>query len=1099
MRKVARWLGDHRTVAVLLFVGALLPRVLQPARFITWDELKWVFRSIGFLDALSRGDLAGTFQAGHPGVTTMWCGVMGVGLRCLFEGGPIERVLATVASWPSLDPFDVQAMRTLAPFLPYGRLVVGTVTALCVAGMYLMARRFLNEWVAILGAALVALDPFCLAHSRVLHVDALATSFMTLAVLGILAHLADPRSHKYIIVSGCSAGLALLSKSPAVFLFPMAVLAFLIAALVSQRVRSRGGKALLMDLAIWVSCTGVLFFLLFPAMWLRPMETLTGIAGVGGHHAATPHETIFYQGTSGEDPGLLFYPHALVFRLTPVALVGLLLSIPMLFVRKPRQAERRSLFTLFLFVVLFVTFMTFGAKKFDRYLLPLFPILDLIAAVGFGGFVLVIVRLLERSMGTEREGWKAWWRWVPAVLTCVAVLLVMGRTSLPYAPYYLSYYNPLLGGGAAAAAQMSVGWGEGVDLAADFLNSMGDASDLKVATWSVAGLAPLFDGQVLPLSENNVPSADYILLYLGDVQANGPLVEGLMEQEPSYVARLHGIDYAWVYPNLHYVELVEYIEANAGPQDVIVVNTASAFTKHYRGSLPVHMVEAESEAQVAEELNHAAQGAERIWYMEYEDASPMSTNWLKGQLDIHCLKLDKSLFAYGKILSYSVPVRVSFGLVDVRKETDVDFERMLRLSGYGLTRAVMEYRKELGLALQWDVNGEMDHDYHLFIHLVDENGVMWGQQDERLLDGARRPTSQWKKGDQVVGQYALPLRTGTPEGKYFVIVGIYRVDDLQRLRIMDGEGTPVGSEHVLASVRVVSPKFPPLITDFEIQHIVQHDFGNQIQLLGANVGEGSVRSGAALHFELFWQALAPTQVDYQLLIQLQDREGHVLGAARVPPSRADYPTSSWRVGEITRYPQEITVSAEAVGGDYALMVNLIDPSTGQRLTAEDAHLSDITVKARERLFEVPSIMYPCTASFGDDIEFLGYDLQPDTVAPKGTLHLTLYWRTLRPTDIPYTVFTHLLDGESKVRGQRDSVPVDGTRPTTSWAIGEIIVDRYEIPVDADTPDGTCQIEIGLYDPATGDRLLAFGEEGERLEHDRVLLPHPIRVTLGNQP
>ena len=179
-----------------------------------------------------------------------------------------------------------------------------------------------------------------------------------------------------------------------------------------------------------------------------------------------------------------------------------------------------------------------------------------------------------------------------------------------------------------------------------------------------------------------------------------------------------------------------------------------------------------------------------------------------------------------------------------------------------------------------------------------------------------------------------------------------------------------------------------------------------------------------------------------------------------------------------------------------MTLNLIDPNTGQPMASEDAPLAVVTVKARERIFDVPVIAYPASASFGGDIEFLGYDLQGDAVAAKGVLHLTLYWKTLRPTDIPYTVFTHLLDGEGKVRGQRDGVPVDGTRPTTGWAVGEIIVDRYEISVDGDTPEGTCQIEIGLYDPESGDRMPAFDAEGQRLEHDRVLLPHAIQIIPG---
>jgi len=1100
MRRLTRWVRDYRTVAVLLFAGALLARVLQPARFVTWDEPKWVFRSIRFVEALAGGDLAGTFQAGHPGVTTMWCGVIGIGLRRLIEGQPVGQVLTTVSSWPSLNPFDAEAMRILAPFLPYGRLVVGTVTALCVAGMYLLARRFVDDWVAFLASALVALDPFCLAHSRVLHVDALAASFMVLSIFGVLAHLATPRSRRYAVISGCSAGLALLSKSPAVFLLPMVVLAFLIALVVSKNARERGFKTLLMDLAIWGICMEAVFLLLFPAMWVHPIDTLMGIGGVGGHHAITPHETIFYRGTVGEDPGALFYPHALAFRLTPLVMVGLLLAIPSLAARQSQRAERRSLCTVILSAVLFVSFMTFGAKKFDRYLLPLFPLLDLVAAVGYGGLMKLAARLLGAVLGRESTDWRRWCCRSPVVLGTAAIVFLMGQTSIPYSPYYLSYYNPWLGGGAAAAAEMPVGWGEGVELAADYLNGLGDGGDPKVATWAVAGLAPLFDGQVVPLKEDSVPSADYILLYLGDVQANSPLVQELSGQEPDHVVRLHGIDYAWIYPNLHYVELVDHIEASSEVDDIVVVNTASAFSKHYDGALPVYVVEGDDASEVATILSQVAGGARRIWFLEYEDACVDSTSWLKRQLDVYCFELSKREFAYGELHGYAARPGTQYGKLEVDRDARVDFERVISLSGFGLSDRLMEYRRKLGVELRWDVVGPMDQDYHLFIHLVDDNGVTWSQWDERLLDEEGRPTSQWTAGATVVGDHVLPLRPGTPPGGYQLKVGFYLLDTLERLRILDQEeGIPIGTEHCLSPVRVVDATYPPKPEEFAIQHLLGHVFDDRIRLVGADIGEAVVRSGGTLHFELYWQALMPLGVDYELMIRLEDEGGHTLGMTRVSPSRTSYPTSVWPQGDITRYRQQIDITPEAAGGSYALMVNLVDPDTGRPLEQDDVHVADVTVRARERLFDVPAIMHPGEARFGDDIEFLGFDLTEQTVASGDTIHLTIYWRALRPTSIPYTVFTHLLDEESKLVGQRDGVPVAGTRPTTGWAVGEVIIDEYDIVVDRDASQGHCLIEIGLYDPSTADRMFAFDGEGQRLPHDRVLLPISVEVIVAAQP
>lgn len=68
----------------------------------------------------------------------------------------------------------------------------------------------------------------------------------------------------------------------------------------------------------------------------------------------------------------------------------------------------------------------------------------------------------------------------------------------------------------------------------------------------------------------------------------------------------------------------------------------------------------------------------------------------------------------------------------------------------------------------------------------------------------------------------------------------------------------------------------------------------------------------------------------------------------------------------------------------------------------------------------------------------------------------------------------------------DSVPLRGEATTTSWVAGEIISDQYDIVVDPEAPPGNYVIEIGMYDPSTGQRLPVFAN-GQREEGDRLLL------------
>lgn len=64
--------------------------------------------------------------------------------------------------------------------------------------------------------------------------------------------------------------------------------------------------------------------------------------------------------------------------------------------------------------------------------------------------------------------------------------------------------------------------------------------------------------------------------------------------------------------------------------------------------------------------------------------------------------------------------------------------------------------------------------------------------------------------------------------------------------------------------------------------------------------------------------------------------------------------------------------------------------------------------------------------------------------------------------------------------------MQGARPTTSWVEGEIIADEHQLSIKKVAPPGEHQIEIGVYEPASGGRLTVFDSSGQALG-DRLLL------------
>jgi hypothetical protein len=144
------------------------------------------------------------------------------------------------------------------------------------------------------------------------------------------------------------------------------------------------------------------------------------------------------------------------------------------------------------------------------------------------------------------------------------------------------------------------------------------------------------------------------------------------------------------------------------------------------------------------------------------------------------------------------------------------------------------------------------------------------------------------------------------------------------------------------------------------------------------------------------------------------------------------------------------------------------------------------------------------------MRLLGYDLETEAVEPGGRVGITLYWMALAPADRDYTVFVHLLGEGELVVAQRDTFPGLGRLSTTWLEPGFRWADRYvlQVPDTAYAPD-TAQIQVGLYDTATGDRLqvLAPGEEAPRdnVRFGRIQVrarpggvPNPIAINFGNR-
>jgi hypothetical protein len=116
------------------------------------------------------------------------------------------------------------------------------------------------------------------------------------------------------------------------------------------------------------------------------------------------------------------------------------------------------------------------------------------------------------------------------------------------------------------------------------------------------------------------------------------------------------------------------------------------------------------------------------------------------------------------------------------------------------------------------------------------------------------------------------------------------------------------------------------------------------------------------------------------------------------------------------------------------------------------------------------------AIFGDQIKLVNI-AYPAQVSAGSVLPIQLNWQALVELSQAYHVFVHLVAKNGQTVAQADGQPALWLRPTTTWAVGETVVDRHGLWIPAQTARGDYELRVGLYRPEDGQRLrLVTGEE-----------------------
>ncbi len=950
-------------LAVVLFLLAAAPRLWRLDYFLMVDENLWYQRSANFLQALTSGRLAETVQTGHPGVTTMWSGTLGL-LLAYGRDALSQETLAQFAQRMAHTP------ATLA-MLYWLRLPLALLSALMAAVAFLLARRLIGQWAALSGAALMAFEPLFVAHSRSLHHDAPATDFSLLAVLCWLLFLKD-RRRIYLGLAGLGIALATLSKVSSVFLLAFAGLTLLPRLWPEGRFNLSGWKRVLFPWLQLLLVVLVVAVLAWPALWVSPVATLQTVVGFINQEKGAHANGTFFMGRPVDDAGPLYYPVSLAFALTPLTVIGLLLALAALAVwylrRQPDSlfaggAERnRWVSWLLAYALLFLIFMSLIGKKQERYVLPAVVVLDLVAGWGW----LVTFRWLFSSLW-HRTGSSFWVTTAGSV--GVPLLLLLGQLAfaLPTAPYYATFFSPLFGGAKKAEDVILIGRGEGLDQAVRYVQSASGGDLNRVASWYGTTVAVLFGDQV-EVSDTAHPqyvlASDYVILYINQLQ-RGLLKESIwryLDRQPAAdTVRLSGIDYAYVYrgkaigypvdPYADYNRLVG--KANLIGFDVQAELVAGAST-------PVRLYWMNDGMAAGDRLYVTLlDGAGNRWG-EGECAPDPAfggvDSWQDEEIIESTCHLDTFvgtppgdyLLRVGLTaedgteigLMYPTPEEATLSVAAPTSFPDDESvpvgqyvgawlgpQAGLELVGYDYNSAVYLPGGSLPVTFYWRAGPNPGANYEIAVTLKGGGAGQYAEWVAEPLEG-RYPTSQWRPGELVRDPRTLVLPTSLPTGDYRLQVILLDEDrnplDRRNLTTVTVEGR----EHTFLLTQ------PPDVTQVA-------DVGHFAYLIGYDLS-GAVDGvhllpGETLQVRLVWQAKETPEDNYVVFVQLLDQSNQVVAQHDGQPGGGELITTTWAPGEYISDVHPLALPADLPAGDYRLIVGMYLPDTGERLTTYDVH------------------------------------------------------------------------------------------------------------------------------------------------------------------
>ncbi len=679
---------------------------------------------------------------------------------------------------------------TTSPFLLIylSRLPFIFISWLLGALIFRWASERAGSWAGVFALTLYVFDPNLLAHSRLAMTDFAPAAIAFFAIYSFDRWLQQTSNRKWLLATGVFTGLMLASKfSLTMFALAMVILVILRSTRSNQRVhlpwRAAPGSALIGVLFIFAIAAftiwGVYAFQIGP---IDPGGTPVPAPGFwrewqsAQYYLNQPWPNYLF-GQTSETGWWYYFPIAFVLK-TPLPLLILFAAA---FIRTAiKRTWRDDLIFLLPSLFLFISLLFSTNNLGYRYLLPILPLV-----------IVYVSELWPRSVS------RPLFRSVtlsPLHLVILSLLLWQVVGTLRIYPYYLTYFNEIVGGpdrGRYILSDSNIDWGQDMMGLKNYVKQ-NHIDQIKLSYFGIAH-----------------PTA-----YSLRTQAIPPVRTAMHDQGAWWLKTYYPSDpppgrYAISVVNLMggiWIEPAAYAFFRDRPPDTTIGNSIYVYTIEPRGE-PANLALAGLQIDQIDPGTYRVFGTNDVRPRWFDATSSLiaapGLSWI-------AIADNQPLAPELKPLFEKVEPVIRARLTDEdRTYALYHFDLAQRLlaaarqatplsATFGSTAELLGYnlnRDEQGLTLitYWRAGDQIVTPLQMFVHVLGPDGSIVAQQDR--LDV---PAFGWRQDDMVAQVHHVELPSDMPN--YEIAVGFYNPDSNTRLPVI-AAGQPSGDRLVLSEAR----------------------------------------------------------------------------------------------------------------------------------------------------------------------------------------------------------------------------------------------------------------------------------------------------------